>query len=298
MLTTRASLAAEIDRIEKSHATQHKLDVQRVEGLLKSSVAAMKAAEQKPGLPTALTMPDRRPLDVAIVELLGAADVSECEKLVDELCHATSAQSGPDRVSECEKLADESGHETSAPSRPQEISDVQQQEQQAKPQGREFRTEELAAGLWDSLTEDEKQPLAMWLANQVADGVPVNIPEGEAHLPDASDFWNANTVFFRSPGADKSAFEPLPLRSRLHAELVNFAAQQGIHGEVALPKTANAARELLAAAMERLTKLTAKADELARSRASDERRAKGLSKLLIHWMMNGKMDFSTPPKDP
>jgi hypothetical protein len=38
----------------------------------------------------------------------------------------------------------------------------------------------------------------------------------------------------------------------------------------------------------RVTALTAKADELARSRTSDERKAMDLSRLLVHWMMNGR----------
>ena len=48
------------------------------------------------------------------------------------------------------------------------VVEIQRQEQRAKSEGREFRTDELAADLWDSLPEDDKQPLTVWLANQVS----------------------------------------------------------------------------------------------------------------------------------
>jgi hypothetical protein len=38
----------------------------------------------------------------------------------------------------------------------------------------------------------------------------------------------------------------------------------------------------------RLKALTAKAEELARSRTGDERTAMEFSQLLLHWMINGK----------
>jgi methylase of polypeptide subunit release factors len=224
-----------------------------------------KLAEKPVELPNELKMADRRNLDLAVFELLGVASAGEREKLVDELYYETANHFRQIRIVE-----------------------VQKQEQRAKSEGREFRADELAADLWDSLQDDEKQPLAAWLANQVAGGLPVNIPDGDARLPDASDFLDANTVFFRAPGADKSAFTPLQLPSRPHAELVFFASRQRIHGQLALPKTENAARELFTGATARLKALTAKADELARSRAGDERAAMDLSRLLLHWMINGK----------
>ncbi len=231
----------------------------------RSSERIRKLAEKPVELPNELKMPDRRSLDLAVFELLGVANAGEREKLVDELYYETANHFRQIRIVE-----------------------VQKQEQRAKSEGREFRTDELAADLWDSLQEDERQPLAAWMANQVSAGLPVSIPEGEARLPDASDFLDANTVFFRARGAEKSAFSPLQLPSRPHAELAFLASQQGIHGQLALPKTEDAARELFNGAMARLIALRAKADELARSRTSDERTAMDLARLLVHWMLNGK----------
>jgi len=236
----------------------------------RSSERIKKLAENPVELPNELKMADRRDLDLAVFELLGVSDASEREKLVEELYHETANHFRQIRIVE-----------------------VQKQEQRAKSDGREFRTDELAADLWDSLPDEDKQPLAEWLANKVADGQPVNIPEGEARLPDATDFLDASTVFFRLPGADKADFKPLKLPSRPHAELAHFAWQQKIHGNMTLPKTEKAARELLAAATARLNALTAKADDLARSRTSDERKAMDLSRLLVHWMIHGKPSRAT-----
>jgi hypothetical protein len=231
----------------------------------RSSERIKKLAQNPVELPNELKMADRRDLDLAVFELLGVATVSEREKLVDELYYETANHFRQIRIVE-----------------------VQKQEQRAKSEGREFRTDELAADLWDSLSDENKQPLAAWMASQVSGGLSVTIPEGDARLPDAADFLDASTVFFRPAGAEKSAFKPLQLPSRPHAELIHLAWQQKIHGKVELPKTEKAASELFNIAIGRLKSLAAKANELARSRTSDERRALDLSRLLVHWMINGK----------
>jgi hypothetical protein len=46
-----------------------------------------------------------------------------------------------------------------------------------------------------------------------------------------------------------------------------------------------------------LKALATKADELARSRTSDERKAMDLSRLLVHWMINGKPSRQTKQKE-
>jgi hypothetical protein len=55
--------------------------------------------------------------------------------------------------------------------------EIQKQEQRAEAEGREFRTDELVADLWDSLAPDEKQPLAEWFAGQASGGKAQTIPE-------------------------------------------------------------------------------------------------------------------------
>ena len=226
---------------------------------------ARKLAEKPIGLPIELTMPDRRALDLAVFELLGVTDAAEREKLCDALYHETSAHFRHNR-----------------------ILDIQKQEQRAQSEDREFRTEDLAADLWDSLPDEDKQPLPAWVAAQVTDRLLVNIPDGRASLPDANDFLDASTVFFRQTAGGQTVSHPVRLPSRAHAEIVHLLAQRNLHGTLPLPKTGQAAQLLREQIAERVATLAAKAGELARSRTGDEKRVADLARLLEFWMTHGK----------
>jgi hypothetical protein len=228
-------------------------------------VRAKKLAEEPIKLPWELQQPDRRALDLAVLELLGVTDAKEREKLCDELHHETAAHFRQIRVVE-----------------------IQKQEQRARAEGREFRTDELVADLWDSLAPDEQQPLAEWFAGQAGNGKPQTIPEGQASLPDANDMLDASTVFFREPGGGKAAVKPLALPSRAHAEIIFKLAQLGLHGKVHLPDKESAAQVLKSKLDERLVALVEKANHLAASRTSDDRKITDVSGLLQHWMIHGK----------
>jgi len=231
---------------------------------------ARKLAEKPISLPWELQQPDRRALDLAVIELLGVSNQKEREALCDELYHEATAHFRHNR-----------------------ILDIQKQEQRAGAEGREFRTDELAADLWDALADDEKQPLAEWLATQTVGGKPHTIPEGRATIPDASDFLDANTVFFRQPTGGKAVVKRLPLLSRSHAEIVFTLSQLGLHGDARLPETEIAAGGLKKQLDARLTAIAEKSNHLARSRTSDERKAADVAGLLQHWMIHGK-----PRKEP
>jgi N-6 DNA Methylase len=235
-----------------------------------------KLAEKPIGLPQELTMPDRRALDLAVFELLGVSDAAEREKLCDELYHETAKHFRQIRIVE-----------------------VQKQQQRAGTEGREFRTDELAADLWDSLPSADKQPLVEWIAAQVkaSDGFTVDVPEGHANLPDATDMLDANTIFFRQPKGGKGVAPPLALPSRAHAEMVFTLARQNIHGALPLPKSEKAAQTLQVGLTQRLVSLAAKADELARSRTGDEKRATELAALLESWLVHGKPRREPKEKD-
>jgi type I restriction-modification system DNA methylase subunit len=231
----------------------------------RSAVRAKKLAEEQIKPPWELQQPDRRALDLAVLELLGVADAKEREELCDKLYHETAAHFRQIRVVE-----------------------IQKQEQRARAEGREFRTDELVADLWDSLAPNEKQPLAEWFAAQAGDGKPQTIPEGQASLPDANDMLDASTVFFRGSGSGKSAVKPLALPSRAHAEIIFKLAQLGLHGRVRLPDKESAAQALKSKLDERLAALVEKAQHLAASRTSDDRKISDVSGLLQHWMIHGK----------
>ena len=238
------------------------------------SERARTLAERPIGLPIELTMPDRRALDLAVFELLGVADVVEREKLCDALYYETTAHFRHNR-----------------------ILDIQKQEQRAGTEDREFRTDELAADLWDGLPEEDKQPLAQWITSQVTGGAAVKIPEGHASLPDANDFLDANTVFFRHSHGGKAVSHPLHLPSRAHAETVHLLSQHSIHGALPLPTTEKAAQALQQQIVNRLAAIVAKAGELARSRTGDEKRAADLARLLEFWMTHGKPRRESKPTE-
>jgi methylase of polypeptide subunit release factors len=235
-----------------------------------SAERAKKLAEKAIALPAELQMPDRRALDLAVFELLGVAGAREREALCDELYLATAAHFRQIRVVE-----------------------IQKQEQRAGATGREFRTDELAADLWDGLAAADKQSLTQWLSSRTTGGKPHAIPEGHATLPDSNDFLDANTVFFRQSISGKAVSKPMPLPSRSHAEIVFKLAQLGLHGGIRLPESPGAARELKEHLESRLAGIEAKAGHLAQSRAGDERKAADVAGLLRHWMIHGK-----PHKEP
>jgi hypothetical protein len=134
-----------------------------------------------------------------------------------------------------------------------------------------------------------------WLAAQVkaSDGFTVDVPEGHANLPDATDMLDANTIFFRQSKGGKVGAPPLALPSRAHAEMVFALALRNFHGALPLPKSEKAAQTLQAELTQRLVSLAAKADELARSRTGDEKKATDLAALLEFWLIHGK-----PRKEP
>lgn len=237
-----------------------------------SAERAMKLAEKPISLPWELQQADRRALDLAVFELLGVTDVKEREALCDELYHETATHFRQIRVVE-----------------------IQKQEQRSGTKGREFRTDELAADLWDGLAEDEKRPLVEWLTAQTSGGRQFVMPEGDASIPDASDFLDATTVFFRQSGGGRSVSLSLP--SRNHAELVFALSQLGIHGGFRLPVAESSACELKKRLDARLAEIAGKASHLSHSRTSDERKAGDVAGLLQHWMIHGKPRKGLSPRE-
>jgi methylase of polypeptide subunit release factors len=228
---------------------------------------AQKLAQRPIGMPWELQQPDRRALDLAVFELLGVDNADEREKLCDKLYCETANHFRQVRMVE-----------------------IQKQQQRAGAKSREFRTDEYAADLWDGLPPEDKQPLADWLAARVkpGEGFVVEVPEGRASLPDASDMLDANAIFFRAPGAGKSAAQKIQLPDRAHAELVFALAERKFHGPLPLPKSGAAAQSLRAGLTQRLAAIASKAEELSRSRTGDEKRAAELAALLETWLVHGK----------
>lgn len=222
--------------------------------------AAKLAASALP-LPWELRQPDRRDLDLAVFELLGVPSPAERERLCDELYRETAAHFRQIRIVE-----------------------IQKQEQRSRSDGHGFRTDELAADVWDALTDAERETLRDWLARQPGEALLVHVPEGRASLPDAGDMFSATSVFFKQA----TVTHELALATRQHAELAHALACEGVRGDLRLPVSGAEARALLARLRDRLGTLTARADQLARSRTGDEDRIADLAGLLRRWMIQGK----------
>jgi hypothetical protein len=122
----------------------------------------------------------------------------------------------------------------------------------------------------------------------VSGGKAYEIPEGHAHLTDASDMLDVTTVFFRQGNAAKSQAMPLFFPFRCHAEIVFRVAQLGLHGPVRLPESEASSHELKRALDSRLAAVVEKSNHLALCRTNDGRKAVDLAGLLQHWMIHGK----------
>ena len=231
-----------------------------------SAERAQKLGDKPIGFPLELQKQDRRALDLAVFELLGVADAREREALCDELYCETAAHFRQIRIVE-----------------------IQKQEQRAGASGREFRTDELAADLWDALSEGDKTNVLEWLAAKVSPpAVSAPLWGNEPTLPDASDMFGANTIFFKGGAAERASTASLEFPSRAHAELAFLLAENGVRADVYLPSDEKAAAKALAELRDRLTAQKATAIHLARSRTSDEAKAEELAQLLERWMMHGR----------
>jgi hypothetical protein len=211
-------------------------------------------------LPKELEMRDRRDLDLAVFELIGVTDAKERERLRDQLYFETAKYFHEIRIVEIKK-----------------------QEQRAKSQGRGLRIDELALDVWDALTDDERLSIPEWIESNFAHDWLVTIPDGNPKLPDAEDMLDAATVFFsHTKGARATR---LNCSTRAHAEVVYQLGKLGIRGDISLP---NPAEKFAGDLSQRFSSIDRRADELARSRSTDESRIEDLATLLKHWMILGK----------
>lgn len=214
--------------------------------------------------PAELKVKDRNDLDLAVFEMLGVTDPVERERLCDELYYETAKHFRQVRIVE-----------------------IQKQKQRAGRDGSTFSVNDLALDLWDALTEDERSPLEKWLDQQSPGGWTVIVPDARPSLPPSDDMLDAQTVFFQ-PRERNAKATALSCPSRGHAELIYEVARCRLTGEFNIPVTSDAASALLRQLRERLEFVHLRADQLARSRTSDESQAADIAGLLRQWMLYGK----------
>ena len=213
-------------------------------------------------LPEELRQPDRRDLDDAVLELLGAADPKRRIELVDRLYAATADHFRQIRVVEIQKM-----------------------EQRSKSKTARLTAEELAADAWDGVFFKDEPALSEWLGSNGIPSVVIHIPnEGTPRVLDDQAMFDRETVFF---GKDKTAARVV-CASRAQALLVKRMAELDLRGDRSLPNADAACRQLLDELNSRVEAATVEFDTLASSRVSEPKVQSEIVALLLRWLIHGK----------
>lgn len=211
------------------------------------------------GLPLELQREDRRELDLLVFELLGVIDAGRREDLVTQLYL-----------------------ETTRYYRAQRVQDIQSSINRSKGSG-SVSPMNLAIGAWNELELDWQKSLAEWIGEQVKVGKLVRIPEGEVRLPEATNFFEASTVYF-----GKKPAVSLVCDSRAEAELVSAIARAGLHGEVVIPNSESACMKLAHQLESRINEGFATLEELAQQYAGTEKVREQVAAILRGWFIVGR----------
>src|SRR5437870_5833721 len=92
------------------------------------------------------------------------------------------------------------------------------------------------------------------------------IPEEEVRLPEATNFFEASTVYFGKKPAVSFVCD-----SRAEAELVSAIANAGLHGEVVIPNSESACMKLAYKLESRINEGFAELEELAQQCAGTDK---------------------------
>jgi hypothetical protein len=212
-----------------------------------------------------LQQPDRRDLDDAVVEMLGASDRNERADLIDRLYKATARHFRDIRVVEVEKM-----------------------KQRSKSGGKRFRVDDLAADIWDAAELEDAKPLADWLTQQPEPDSLVIIPEERPATLSNDLMFLPNTVYF-----GKSRTGHIDCQSRGQAELVVHLANLGVVGQVTLPTDTAPCLKVLDRVDRRVESARARFKELTESRTGDERVRDQLLEVLLKWFVTGRVVAKT-----
>lgn len=212
-------------------------------------------------LPAELEQSDRRELDDAVFELLGVEDAGERAALIDQLYKELTTHFRAVRIVEVQKM----------------------EQRRQGGASRDVSAHDLASDAWGELEEDLRGPLSSWLAENQASAKTIHIPDGPARIPDASHFFEANTVFFGSKPAASVECD-----SREQAELVYTVATAGLRGAVLIPVAPDACRDLASELSARLLRIKDRLQALAESRAGSDRTREQVFELMYRWCVNGR----------
>lgn len=228
---------------------------------------ARRIAEGALVLPGELRQSDRRELDLAVLEALGANDPIERPRILNRLYEEVAKHFRAIRVVEIEK-----------------------QEQRARSANRRFSVKELAADAWDAAELPDLTPLKDWIAKRRDCTVDVNIPEERPAVLSPSPMFDPNCVYF---GKDRAL--TMDCRWLGEAQLVVFLAELGLSGLVKFPGSDEGCKNLLRDASKRVAEARARFYELAASRAGDERIQAQMVELLLRWFVFGRKPGESSP---
>jgi hypothetical protein len=170
-----------LQRLEAAFASLQQREVTHLveEAFLRCHTAeeVREAANLPLGLPRELQQADRWALDDAVFELLGVTDAQQRAELIDQLYREVASHFHGVRIVEVQKM-----------------------EQRRQGGKSAVSANQLAQDASEELEADWPQPLSDWLAAQSRSTKTLELPEGEPQLPDASNFFEATTVYFGKIG--------------------------------------------------------------------------------------------------
>ena len=218
-------------------------------------------AHRPVGLSDELYQPDRRALDDGVLEMIGMADPKDRTRLLDELYLETARHYRQVRIIEVQKQVQRAGGQ------------------------RRLTADDIAASIWDSLGDDEKEPpLADWLKTLKAKSQEVNIPDGKAKALGKGHMFSPAGVDFAQGKTVHHETYANPEQAALAAMLANLE----IRGQVELPADEAACAEWHRAIEKRLADARSCFDALAGSRTGTQTLRDAAAGLLRQWFLHGR----------
>jgi hypothetical protein len=166
------------------------------------------------------------------------------------------------------------------------VVEVQKMEQRRHGVGTERISQlELALDAWQALEPEWQKPLTEWLQETAHHAKIVSMPEGVVRLPEANNFFEANTIYFgRNPALSYVC------ASRAEAELLYAIAIQGLRGPVSVPTAEQDCVQVATALENRLTHARSRFEELVAERAGTDELCERVVDILYKWFVNGRED--------
>jgi hypothetical protein len=254
---------------ERLDAALHKMMTRDVTHLVEEALLQCHSEEDmrrilpdEPKLPVELRQADRRDLDDCVFELIGVANKRERKKMVDELYRATTEYY-----------------------RYQRTQDIQAMENRAGNNGRRFDAQDLAASIWQSLSDVERGlGVTRWIQSAHPESEPVTIPEGRPEALGAGDLFNPKGVVFKG----NKETHHITCASSEQAALVAALAGIGVRGAVDVPKSAPACARCLEELSDRMKRAQEQFSDLAASRTGTQSLREKTSTLLMRWFVHGR----------